>query len=573
MNAPRTLVKINGQVVKPISWKADLNGHGAIDTATIVVPIKGNPDWPLHNISTGFQAYFKKYNPGSWDPVDAQGYSGGYNLYGAYLAGLIPDSAGHLPDQTPSGQTLKSDLDTNAITAGIDNRTGYQVAPATYTGPMTASIIQNAPQYFHAGTAYRPGGPGGWDDVPAGKRAPALVPPPGYVLTASLPFVPIVTGTQTEVRIAAGFPPNPNANVTYESLVERFVGTADAFSPAFDLSAQTCTISCRSFGAVLVDTKTTTNLGGVGVANLQNISTVQYIQRVAVAHGFTTDIQVKAPASLQTVYATQQLVGIHNMRIWDIFMACAEVDGTYLWVDGKTIHYVDPVLLSNSRPIMPLAYGDPQNPGVMTLSGNHSRLNKNIRVEVRSYRPEERIAHRSQTRGVNDASGNISAVVTDSTTVGVTDANFGNPGNSVTTTRTTRKSGGATTVESGSGSSLSIGGETSSGYLSTPNDSSLEHYVYKYPNLTQAQCDARALSLWTQLSAQEYRATISFAITPENLKLFNVTTKYRVTNLPWASFTQDYIALRLTESFDMGGAWKASAIGINHRIPTGLGNE
>jgi hypothetical protein len=108
--------------------------------------------------------------------------SGGYNLYQAYRSGLIPDAAGHLPDHAPGGQVLKSDSDPNAITGGIDNRTGYQVAPPNYTGPMTADIIKNAPKYFRAGTAVRHGGPGNWDDIPTGKTAHAKTVPLGYTL-------------------------------------------------------------------------------------------------------------------------------------------------------------------------------------------------------------------------------------------------------------------------------------------------------------------------------------------------------------------------------------------------------
>jgi len=130
----------------------------------------------------GFQAYFKKYGKGKWDPVDEHGMSGGYNLYQAYKSGLVPDAAGHLPDHAPGGQVLKSDSDPNAITNGVDNRTGYQVAPPNYTGPMTPEIRANAHKYFSAGTAYREGGPGNWDDIPTGQKRPAKTPPKDYRL-------------------------------------------------------------------------------------------------------------------------------------------------------------------------------------------------------------------------------------------------------------------------------------------------------------------------------------------------------------------------------------------------------
>jgi hypothetical protein len=129
-----------------------------------------------------FAAWFKQHNNGQWDPVDAKGVSGGYNLYRAYQLGLKPDAAGHLPDHGPNGEVLKTDADPNAVTGGIDNRTGYQVAPPNYTGPMTDAVRATAAKYFHAGTAKRPGGPGAWDDVPTGKSAPAKIPPAGYTV-------------------------------------------------------------------------------------------------------------------------------------------------------------------------------------------------------------------------------------------------------------------------------------------------------------------------------------------------------------------------------------------------------
>lgn len=129
----------------------------------------------------GFKAWVAKYGKG-WDPVDAQGLSGGYRLRRAFELGLKPDAAGHLPDTAPNGEPLKTYLDPNKVTNGIDNGTGYQVAPPTYTGPLTPEIIKDAPRYFHAFTATRPGGPGGWDDVKPGQVGRARVPPAGYVI-------------------------------------------------------------------------------------------------------------------------------------------------------------------------------------------------------------------------------------------------------------------------------------------------------------------------------------------------------------------------------------------------------
>jgi YD repeat-containing protein len=249
-------------------------------------------------------------------------------------------------------------------------------------------------------------------------------------------------------------------------------------------------------------------------------------------------------------------------------MACAETDGVYLWFTGKTIHYVDPALLT--RDIIALKYLDLQGNGIKTFVGNHSRFAKDIRVEVRSYSAKERTAHRTTIRQEYDGSGNVSSVVSDSSTVSLTQQNFGNPGSSIIGTTTRMNADGTTSVATSSGTSLSTGGAQSSGYLTQPTDTSTEHYVYKRPNLSKAQCDALALQLWKQLSAHEYRATFSFTVTPKILADLSITSKYRISNLPWASFSQDYIALRLSESYDMNSGWMVSPVAINHKLPYGV---
>ena len=136
------------------------------------------PPWTA---DTGFQKYMTQYGKG-WDPLDKSGISGGYRLYRAYKLGIKPDAAGHLPDHGPNNEPLKTYADTNTVTNGIDNLTGYQVAPPNYTGPLTEAIIKNAHKYVNARTATRPGGPGGWDDVPTGKKAPAKKAPAGWTV-------------------------------------------------------------------------------------------------------------------------------------------------------------------------------------------------------------------------------------------------------------------------------------------------------------------------------------------------------------------------------------------------------
>jgi hypothetical protein len=119
-----------------------------------------------------FRTWFQRYDPhgSQWDPVNAQGLSGGYRLYRAYQLGLRPDAAGHLPD-VYRGERLKTDSDDRAVIRGIDGRTGIQVAPPSYTGPMTPQIRADAWRYMWSGTAQRRKSDG-WD-----VDAPAVEPP------------------------------------------------------------------------------------------------------------------------------------------------------------------------------------------------------------------------------------------------------------------------------------------------------------------------------------------------------------------------------------------------------------
>jgi hypothetical protein len=102
-----------------------------------------------------------------------------------------------------------------------------------------------------------------------------------------------------------------------------------------------------------------------------------------------------------------------------------------------------------------------------------------------------------------------------------------------------------------------------------PTDSTKEKYVYKFHGLTQAQCDARALSIWKWLSSHEFRGTFEIPVTPDILSNLDVTAKFQISDLPWASFDQGYIPLRLTENFGMDAGWNATPMCINHRAPDG----
>lgn len=378
-------------------------------------------------------------------------------------------------------------------------------------------------------------------------------------------------GQGLPVAIYAGFPTNPApGGYGYQQLSQRFVGTINSSDPTFSLTDNTATLPCVSFGAILARAKTTTNVGGSTAStpagsvagNLAGVTTAQYVASVAGQHNMIADIRVNNPATMQQVFASNQIIGMQNMRIWDVLVACAITDGAYLWFSGTTLHYIDPSLIN--RTIVPIAYGSLVGPE--SFSGNHAlQYSKNIKVQVLSYRSKEKNSIRTHVhQGANGA------VTVRSTSRSYTMQNFGNPGTSFAQTSSTYNSDGTVTTSSSTGSSLSTGGETSSGYLSTPTDSVNETYKFKRWGLTQAQCDALALNLWRQLSGHEYRATFKLPVTPELLPDLAITSKFRFSDLPWPSFNQDYIPLRLTESFSMSNGWTVEPLGINHALPQTL---
>jgi hypothetical protein len=375
-------------------------------------------------------------------------------------------------------------------------------------------------------------------------------------------------GQGLPVAIYAGFPSNPApGGFGYQQLSQRFVGTINNSDPTFSLTDNMASLPCVSFGAVLTRTKTTTNVGGSTASspagsvagNLAGVTTAQYVQSVAGQHNMTADVRVNNPATMQQVFASNQIVGMQNLRIWDVLVACAITDGAYLWFSGTTLHYVDPGLIN--RTIIPIAYGSLVGPE--SFAGNHAlQYSKNIKVQVLSYRTKEKTSCRTRVH-----QGTNGSVVVNSCSRSFTMQNFGNPGSSFAQTSSTYNSDGTVTTSYTAGSSSATGGETSSGYLSTPTDSSTETYKFKRWGLTQAQCDALALNLWRQLSGHEYRATFKLPVTPDLLADLSITSKFRFSDLPWPSFNQDYIPLRLTEEFSMSNGWTVEPLGINHALP------
>ena len=376
---------------------------------------------------------------------------------------------------------------------------------------------------------------------------------------------------QIPVAISAGFPANLSpGSLDTSQMSKRFTGIIDDFE--YDALADTCTMTCRSYGSILTDQKVTTAS--------QNQTTTDFIAKMAAQFNLSVFIFLRpatktAPAqipnTLQTVYGRDFLVGLKNMRIWDIFVDCAEVDDVDVWVDGNTIYYVAPefVIKSGLGHQASLTYGT----DIKSLTGKHSpTFNKNIAVEVRTYSPRTRLA--VSVHIDTDADGN--PVKSSSSKVITTQAIFGQNA-SVSNSIGVDSSG---KVTAGASYSSSSGGAFSTGFTGSYRESTKERYILRIGNLSQADADARALAYWRQLSRNEYSIAFRKAVTKANLADIGVTTRFVLSKCPWQQFNNTpkrpyFFPRRITETFSVSqgdgvsAGWEFETEAVSHVLSQG----
>ena len=194
-----------------------------------------------------------------------------------------------------------------------------------------------------------------------------------------------------------GFPRGVSSgSIDVTQLSRRFSGIIDDYE--VDELADTWQFQCRSLGAILTDQKVTTQS--------QNQTTVDFVKTMAAQFQLQAVIGLKSgqvPETLQGVYGRDFLVGLKNMRIWDIFMDAAEVDDVDVWVHDDVVYYVsaDQVVKLGLGHVKSLRYGQ----DLKTFTGKHApTFNKNISVEVRTYNPK--IRHSVSVRIDTDGDGN-----------------------------------------------------------------------------------------------------------------------------------------------------------------------
>jgi hypothetical protein len=330
----------------------------------------------------------------------------------------------------------------------------------------------------------------------------------------------------------------------------RFWGIVDIYSGRLTATpdGDAITFSCRSFAAPLISTKITTPFSG------PTSTTTQFIQQQAARFGLNTQILLAgAPLTMQQVLGNEFSTGVHNVEIWRLMLQCAVQDDVDIWVDGNTLWYAAPSLIS--RVTADMKWGR----DIETLDFSHAtQFSKNIRVEVRSY--TKRIKQSSYVRYETGANGK--GVITSEGSRTVTSTPVFGTTQSITNTISNT---GTQTVTS----SNTTGG-SSSGSAGVPAaESGKELYTFYVKNKTQQQCFDLAKKFWRQISQHEFSITLNFPVTAKKLPVIGKTSLIRLHGTPFAYLNSTYWPRRITETFDPESGWNWSIVAINHEGPNG----
>lgn len=354
--------------------------------------------------------------------------------------------------------------------------------------------------------------------------------------------------TPIEIGLYAGFPTNPQTYF-YTDLSERFYGIVDSFLTT--PKENRLEIKCRSFAAAL--------LAGKHTSNFQNQTTTDVVNQIAGTQNLKPNIVLRPGQTgtpMNTVFGREFIVGVRNMRQWDILKACAQIDQVDLWVQGNVLNYCAPEVIQRGK--MALHYGE----NVKDITISHSPFfSSNIEVEVRSWKPRVKTSYTTHI----DKNGQITHSVRQVTS----NPTFGTNASSSTSFISSTSSDG--TVSNGTSSSVSTssGGAANSGFTRIASDSTKEKYIFYIPNLDHDQCDQRAMAIWKEISQFEFVADFEYAIDEGNLTYTDIKTLFDLQYYPWPTYNCMYRPRRLTETFDRSSGWYARIEAVNHDLPDG----
>lgn len=364
----------------------------------------------------------------------------------------------------------------------------------------------------------------------------------GYRLSAVDFGAATQTGKPYPIEIHAGFPRDPSPGAySVKDLHLQFSGIVDTFD--WDYLADTVSISCRSFAALFLNTRTT--------AKWNNLTTTAVAQQLAKQQGLSASVNVSKPASMQTVYARDFVTGTQNMDEWSLLQAMARVDNAELFVRGTTLYYRDRLKVGAAP-----KYALDWESNLTDVKVQHApQFSQLVKVNVKAWSPMTRTGVHSTIAGL---AGQQPLPGTQRTGVSTSSVSpvFG--------TRTSVSSGSHSLTVNGvpissgtsSGSTTKSGGSFSSGWTSMPKGPSALEYTY-HVHLTddasgsaQSKADDLARKIWIAISAHLFQVTAEGAVTPDLQSLLNQDTIWHL-NGPVPSHNLDYYGRRVSQTWDV----------------------
>lgn len=361
------------------------------------------------------------------------------------------------------------------------------------------------------------------------------------------------------VEIWAGFPSNPGMTPSIAGLTKRFYGVLDEYDPEDMNETQ---FRLRSIASPLTTDAITTAV--------QNLKTTDVLRQMAAPYGIKVviDPELTNPFTLARIYAQEFVVGLKNLKKWDVMLRSSIFDDTDIWEDNGTLYYVHPW---NVTSIM-AKYGEPgrgyflgleYGRNVKSFLPSHSpQFSRNIRVTVHSYTAKTRVSVATRVQSVFGGV-NVKQVIKTSTAT----PQWGTNGGSSTTYNNDG------TVSYGKWTSS---GGASSGSTNAISESGLELYDIYLPNLDATECQNLATAIWRQTSQHEYQGEITLAVTPQNLPYLNIESRFALTGYGMAFFNTTYWPRSLDETFDMAepgsshaSGWEVSMHCVSHTPPLG----
>jgi hypothetical protein len=347
-----------------------------------------------------------------------------------------------------------------------------------------------------------------------GDTATLNVPIAGNPEWSSILKKPTNADGAVVVEIYAGFNATAAPGSTDTTGMTRiFVGIVSDYD--MEAVADMTVFECLSLAVLLQVDKQTTLVAGM--------TTVQFLQQACTAAGIGFRIKLRSGQTalpLAAALAEDFVVGIHNMKAWDLIAASAVADDCDVWVDRNGIlWYYAPELEGRS------SYTIDYNDKLIDFKGKHSpQFAKNIHLEGRLWNDHTRTSH--VVSYITD--GNGAASMTENTKVTTITPRFGTKDS----TSSTVGSNGQRTVTTTQNS----GGLFKTGMTTIPRANSAEHEVLHFHDITPEQVNQRVQNEYMRRSRFEYTATLDMPLYPDLLPLLDVGLVFQVTGCPFSAF-------------------------------------